>query len=225
MSYTPTSWNNGDIITAEKLNKLENGVASGGDNLFEVFFEYDYDTHKFSSNKTAREICKAIIDGKTIIMYDNWNWVTASPIINGYFLPEDGEETYSEITLSYIYNGGTCYVYTVKDEDNETTVEYKETEIEELKLRVEIFYNDADGYRSMTRKGEVRSYNYHVEGSIKVSTGDQRITLSYSDALGFYYFLPSETPGQIILRSINYIGDDDSQQLQKTDYILTATTS
>jgi len=30
MSYTPTEWANGDIVTAEKLNKLENGVAAGG---------------------------------------------------------------------------------------------------------------------------------------------------------------------------------------------------
>ena len=30
MSYTPTVWQNGDVITAEKLNKLENGVAGAG---------------------------------------------------------------------------------------------------------------------------------------------------------------------------------------------------
>ena len=30
MAYTPTNWQTGDTITAEKLNKLENGVASGG---------------------------------------------------------------------------------------------------------------------------------------------------------------------------------------------------
>ena len=30
MSYTPTNWQNGDVITAEKLNKLENGVANAG---------------------------------------------------------------------------------------------------------------------------------------------------------------------------------------------------
>lgn len=30
MSYTPTQWATGDIITAEKLNKLENGVANAG---------------------------------------------------------------------------------------------------------------------------------------------------------------------------------------------------
>lgn len=28
MAYTPTTWNDGDIITAEKLNKLEQGVKN-----------------------------------------------------------------------------------------------------------------------------------------------------------------------------------------------------
>ena len=30
MSYTPTNWETGDTITAEKLNKLEQGVANAG---------------------------------------------------------------------------------------------------------------------------------------------------------------------------------------------------
>ena len=28
MAYTPTTWNNGDLITAEKMNKLEQGVQN-----------------------------------------------------------------------------------------------------------------------------------------------------------------------------------------------------
>ena len=28
MAYTPTTWNNNDVITAEKLNKLEKGVKN-----------------------------------------------------------------------------------------------------------------------------------------------------------------------------------------------------
>lgn len=28
MAYTPTEWNKGDLITAEKLNKLEQGVQN-----------------------------------------------------------------------------------------------------------------------------------------------------------------------------------------------------
>ena len=30
MSYIPTNWAAGDIVTAEKLNKIENGIVSGG---------------------------------------------------------------------------------------------------------------------------------------------------------------------------------------------------
>lgn len=30
MSYTPTNWKTGDVVTSEKLNKLENGVATAG---------------------------------------------------------------------------------------------------------------------------------------------------------------------------------------------------
>lgn len=28
MAYTPTTWNNGDLITAEKLNKMEQGIKN-----------------------------------------------------------------------------------------------------------------------------------------------------------------------------------------------------
>lgn len=28
MAYEPTTWNKGDVITAEKMNKLEQGVAN-----------------------------------------------------------------------------------------------------------------------------------------------------------------------------------------------------
>ena len=30
MAYTPTTWENGDTITAEGLNNIEGGIASGG---------------------------------------------------------------------------------------------------------------------------------------------------------------------------------------------------
>ena len=28
MAYTPTTWNDGDVMTAEKMNKLEQGIMS-----------------------------------------------------------------------------------------------------------------------------------------------------------------------------------------------------
>lgn len=30
MSYEKTTWKKGDVITAEKLNKIEDGIADGG---------------------------------------------------------------------------------------------------------------------------------------------------------------------------------------------------
>ena len=36
MSYTPTTWVNGDTITAQKLNKMEQGIAEGGGGAFMV---------------------------------------------------------------------------------------------------------------------------------------------------------------------------------------------
>lgn len=30
MSYTPTEWKTGDVITAEKLNNMESGIAGAG---------------------------------------------------------------------------------------------------------------------------------------------------------------------------------------------------
>ena len=30
MSYTPTTWKKGDVITSAKLNKMEQGIANGG---------------------------------------------------------------------------------------------------------------------------------------------------------------------------------------------------
>lgn len=33
MSYTPTDWKTGDVITAEKLNNMESGIVSGQNNV------------------------------------------------------------------------------------------------------------------------------------------------------------------------------------------------
>ena len=35
MAYTPTVWKTGDIVSSEKLNKLENGVADLGEHIAE----------------------------------------------------------------------------------------------------------------------------------------------------------------------------------------------
>lgn len=42
MAYIPTEWATGDVITAEKLNKAENGIAAAGPVMIPA--EYDADT-------------------------------------------------------------------------------------------------------------------------------------------------------------------------------------
>lgn len=68
MSYTPTNWETGDTITAEKLNKLEQGVANaGGTGGGVLMIEHDEELGSF--NKTYREVETAFLAGSTVIWY------------------------------------------------------------------------------------------------------------------------------------------------------------
>ena len=54
MSYIPTEWKNGDIITADKLNKIENGISNAGGGTGILFATVDLSTA--SLDKTWQEI-------------------------------------------------------------------------------------------------------------------------------------------------------------------------
>jgi hypothetical protein len=57
MSYTPTEWKSGDIVTSEKLNKLEQGVASSGTGgILFATIDMDMDTHTMTFDKTWKQI-------------------------------------------------------------------------------------------------------------------------------------------------------------------------
>ena len=59
MSYEPTEWKNGDIVTSNKLNKLENGVEDAG--ILTVGFS---DNEQTTLNKTFAEINAAMLAGR-----------------------------------------------------------------------------------------------------------------------------------------------------------------
>ena len=63
MSYTPTTWAAGDTVTAAKLNKLEQGVASGG--VLVVKFTAGRDG--WTCDKTYAEIVLAITSGTPLM--------------------------------------------------------------------------------------------------------------------------------------------------------------
>lgn len=72
MSYTPTEWKSGDTVTSAKLNKMEQGIASGSSVVMPIYTTSDMET--FTCNMTFAEIASAITDGKFVvarIMFSN----------------------------------------------------------------------------------------------------------------------------------------------------------
>ena len=72
MSYTPTEWKTGDVITADKLNNMENGVVNAG--LFIINGSGWDPSHNASHeiitiDKTYNEIVAAYTSGKRLVIY------------------------------------------------------------------------------------------------------------------------------------------------------------
>jgi len=66
MAYEPTVWQTGDVVTAEKMNKLEQGVAnagSGGSGTMIV-----HDSGEGTLDKTFAEIRDAMLSGILVIV-------------------------------------------------------------------------------------------------------------------------------------------------------------
>lgn len=65
MSYTPTEWKSGDVITSENLNKLEQGVAAAGGGGGGVLVVND---NNGTLDKTWKEINDAYTLGTTVLI-------------------------------------------------------------------------------------------------------------------------------------------------------------
>jgi len=59
MSYTPTEWKSGDVITSENLNKLEQGVAAAGGGGGGGVLVVGADMDTMTLDKTWKEIADA----------------------------------------------------------------------------------------------------------------------------------------------------------------------
>lgn len=76
MSYTPTEWKTGDVITAEKLNNIESGIVNAGGGSGDAFIvnaevELSVTTGETISaevDKTALQIVEAIKNLKQVII-------------------------------------------------------------------------------------------------------------------------------------------------------------
>lgn len=65
MSYTPTTWETGDVITADRLNNIEQGVLNAGSTIYYVDITYDDDDGTYSASDGAYlNINNALLSGK-----------------------------------------------------------------------------------------------------------------------------------------------------------------
>jgi len=67
MAYEPTVWETGDVITAEKLNKAERGIASASD---VIYVKFTLDNKVASCDASFADIFAAINTNKKAVFAD-----------------------------------------------------------------------------------------------------------------------------------------------------------
>ena len=98
MSYTPTEWKTGDVVTSAKLNKLEQGVAASGVLVVNVTTASDGETKV--CDKTAGEMVAALESGgiifRTVLSEDGAGGYQYTPLLSA--IGADDETYYSFVT-------------------------------------------------------------------------------------------------------------------------------
>lgn len=105
MAYTKTTWNTGDVITAEKLNHMEDGIASGGVLLVNVTPTSETEG---TADKSYSEILEALQNGQIPVMFNEingninlylkFNFLRPSEIYFGYSFPNK-----ASMSIEYVY--------------------------------------------------------------------------------------------------------------------------
>ena len=110
MSYTPTEWKKGDLITSEKLNKIEEGIVnagSSGGGVFIIEENWDEDGNIATLDKTLGEIKNAF--SLKIPVF----------IMSSYYDSEtDKTSFYNEVLIRLVFNPNNNY-YELVTSDND----------------------------------------------------------------------------------------------------------
>ena len=138
MSYTPTNWQTGDIITAERLNKLENGVAALSN--YDIVFTQTYDDNDndvFTADglsveelyqKGARNLNALSITGDTVrkpiayslyiedgVTYVSFKFLTLGSAVAIFCIGTDGTANINGNGATFTYSNGH-YTFTLTEE-------------------------------------------------------------------------------------------------------------
>lgn len=97
MSYTPTTWAAGDTVTAAKLNKLEQGVASSGGGLVV------HSDENGTLDKTWKQISDAVENGAIPYMISGDDEAKYVTILSQVLAYDDGG------VMHYVANFGYNY--------------------------------------------------------------------------------------------------------------------
>lgn len=69
MTYEKTNWQTGDVVTAEKLNKMEGGIENaGGVLIIEPTITHEGEAIIFNLHTSFNDIKNALLSGKNIIV-------------------------------------------------------------------------------------------------------------------------------------------------------------
>ena len=112
MSYTPTTWQTGDTITAEKLNNMESGIENAN-NPFIVTLTPTAEDFSGTMDKTCGEISAAYEAGKTIAFKIYTNQVGSYIVSKNVFAVRGSGATRFGFFANTLINGiGLISVYT-----------------------------------------------------------------------------------------------------------------
>ena len=68
MAYTKNTWRTGDIVSSQKLNHMEDGIANAGGTLVIGGFSFYNDAISGTSDKTWQEIDNALAEGARCVV-------------------------------------------------------------------------------------------------------------------------------------------------------------
>ena len=123
MAYEKTTWSTGDVVTAEKLNKMEDGIAGASAGGVFIVHSQVFNEGTYILDKTYTEIAEAM-ESSTVLVKHSGGQMGASQVqgivLSSYQSSEydPSRDTYYDIYQVAVSLMGTPYFYYTSSEDD-----------------------------------------------------------------------------------------------------------